>query len=171
MLGTLTTPCAKWCAYCLGEIAHRQGLARDSRIVPALRQAWMQLFRATDADARAVGVYVRALRECVRSAPIPELTPMARQVIAFILERPEQRGSDLDCALPILAANEGIEAVARLADPLRSEPRHWQVVRWIDDTVEELRAEAMYAMRDCPAPHGREVNGRPKWCARGNSTK
>jgi hypothetical protein len=91
-------------AYCLGEIAYRQGKERDPRILPAA----LDLFRSareTQPDfARAA---ISMLRQCAFAGPVPEASAAASTFIERERARPEPRWWDVQRAMEILFANRG----------------------------------------------------------------
>jgi hypothetical protein len=101
-------------AYALGEVAHRQGKERDPRIVPLLLE---KLKLLVETNSELLRSFVGALRECVRTGPIPEASAPIRTVLKTIRE--EANASPVyfvaEDAAEILYANEGDKVLAELS--------------------------------------------------------
>jgi hypothetical protein len=107
-------PFANRLAYALGEVAHRQGKERDPRIVPLLLD---KLKLLVETNSELLRSFVGALRECVRSGPIPEASAPIRTVLKTIREEAETSPVYFvaEDAAEILYANEGDKVLSELS--------------------------------------------------------
>ena len=122
------------CAYVLGEVAYRQGSARDPRIVPALLKA---IAVYLPLGTRAVSTAIAALRECARAAPLPEVEEAALAVLS-LAEREEGPYSwAVENALEVLFSNHGKNLFPMLKKRLQTLPPEHMLALTIKDFLNE----------------------------------
>jgi hypothetical protein len=106
---------AQTCAFALGEIAYRQGTARDERIAAALVDA---LRRLPSPDSRSASPFVAALREYARAGPVPAASAILKAILGHAAGEDNPDLFCLDNVTELLYINEGVlfvdEARSRL---------------------------------------------------------
>jgi hypothetical protein len=109
----------KDCAYMLGEIAYRQVANRDSRIVPALLKAVEVTLPYGTAQLCSS---VAAVRECVRSGPVPEAEKLMWDILSVAAQEQGEVFYRLtvDATLEVLYAISGSQLLPKLHLKLKS---------------------------------------------------
>jgi hypothetical protein len=118
----------------LGEVAYRQGSARDPRIVPALLKA---LAAYLPFGTRTASTAVAALRECVRAAPLPEAEAAVLEVLSLAEREEDPYSWALENALEVLYASQGKRLLPELKKRLRTLPSDHKLTLTIEDFCEE----------------------------------
>jgi hypothetical protein len=126
------------CAYVLGEVAYRQGSARDPRIVPALLNA---LAASLPLGTRAASTVVAALRECARSSPLPDAEEAMLAALSLAEKEEDPYPWTLENALEVLYANHGERLGAKLKTRLQTLPREHKLALTIEDFLDEKGVE------------------------------
>jgi hypothetical protein len=114
-----SSPGGQTCAYVLGEVAYKQGVDRDPRILPALLQT---LSAILSEGTQATSTLVAAVRECARAAAVPE----AEAALEAVLKRAEQEEEPylwtIENALEVLYLITGDGILSRLRVWLQTLP-------------------------------------------------
>jgi len=131
---TPLSPGGRDCAYVLGEVAYRQGSARDPRIVPALLKA---LDAYLPFGTRAASTAVAALRECARSAPLPGAEEAMLAVLSLAEREEDPYSWALENALEALYANRGERLLPELKTRLQTLPPEHKLALAIEDFLHE----------------------------------